>query len=601
MILDVESPPKSPASSGPTVRQISGPSVNRMPVSYATFPDTRHETQRTNHEVNSETRPLIYQTSQPIYDDTEPPAYEDINVLPKASAAQNRFWTRCVAVLLVIVIICSTFYSYDFGKLGRPIRTPNTPGEPTKRPPPSQPSNPNQPAPPTSSPSPPIPSLPPLPPIYNLPDSHTMPFITPKKGRIDLCRPWAYMSKPGIRPSLSDNRPIDKLVYTVPTLDPVHLETSAICLTSKGTSGSCENYDDTYDSIAGKLQVIGADVELPQIEVTIQHGSEAGLDSTAVCLMKKPDENGKDRWVLGLYAWRDPTASDRDALLISMSIVVTLPRAQAHNFSTRLNYFAQVIGPEAKTDANTLVFDSLRARLGQRGALVIRNVTAAEIQTTAFEDTQYVSETRVTKSIQMRSDSGMIGCLVTLVQTEGAPPVQMGVQSVIGAVSAQATLEYPPQLSSPPQYNVDIYSKFSPTMALIKDPWGTNLLRQNPRVAPILFPIIRINVTSHLSVAQASVPPTFYGSLDLVSKHAAIVAIDHAKDLLGRTVSYEPTSTGYQGRVHWAGTGNNREETGFVSATTEYASARLLFLGLDDDNITDWPRGEDSAAFGRLA
>ncbi|KAH7320498.1 hypothetical protein B0J17DRAFT_295644 [Rhizoctonia solani] len=429
MIIDVESPPKSPASSGPTARQISGPSVNRTPVSYATFPGTRHRPQHANHEENSETRPLLYETSQSMYDDAEPPAYDEIDTLPKISAVRSRFWTRCVTIVLVIIIICSTFYSYDFSKHRRTIRTPpNAPGEPTKRPPsPSPPSNPNHPA-----PSLPAPSLPPLPPIYDLPDSRTIPFVLPTKGRVDMCRPWAYLSRPGIRPSFSDSRPIDKLVYTVPTLDPIHMETSAICLTSKGTSEFCEKYDDTYDSIAGKLQVVGADVELPQIEVTIQHGSETGLDNTAVCLMKKPDENGKDRWVLGLYAWRDPTASDRDALLISMSIVVTLPRTQVHNLSTRLNYFAQVIGPENKTDSNTLVFDSLQARLGQRGTLVIRNVTAAEIRTTAFEDTQYLADTRVTKSIQMQSDSGMIGCLVTLVQTEGALPVRMDIQSVIG-------------------------------------------------------------------------------------------------------------------------------------------------------------------------
>ncbi|KAG8734679.1 hypothetical protein FRC11_003789, partial [Ceratobasidium sp. 423] len=323
-----------------------------------------------------------------MYDDVEPPAYEEINITPKASASRNRFWTRCAAVLLGIFLICLTSYSYDLGKIRQPIRTPSdTPTGPslpvtsTKSPPspsplPSPPSTPPTPSPPSPSPSPPhrAPSLPPLPPVSPIPDHDlpTLPFIPPVKGRTDLCRPWAYSSKPGVRPSFSDNQPIDKLVYTVPTLAPIHMETSAICLTSNGTSEFCNEYDDTYDSIAGKLQVVGAEVELPRIEITVQHGSEAGLDSTAVCLMKRPDENGKDRWVMGLYAWRDPTTDDRDALLISMSIVVTLPRSQVHNFSTHLNYFTQVIGPETRTDSNTLTFDTLQARLGERGSLLVR-------------------------------------------------------------------------------------------------------------------------------------------------------------------------------------------------------------------------------------
>lgn len=415
-----------------------------------------------------------------------------------------------------------------------------------------------------------------------------------------MCRPWAYSSKPGVRPSFFDNKPIDKLVFTVPTLAPIHMETSAICLTSNGTSEFCDDYDDTQDLIAGKLQVVGADVELPQIEVSIQHGSETGLDNTAVCLMKKPDDSGKDRWVLGLYAWRDRTAADPDPLLISMSIAVILPRAQVHNFSTRLNYFTQVIGPETKTDLNTIQFDSLQARLGQRGTLLVRNVTAAVIQTKAYEDMQVVTHTRVTKSIQMQSDAGLIACNVTLVQTGSLPSVSMDIQSEIGAVSAEARLEYPSQLPNPPRFNIETYSRLSPNLVHITDPHGTSLLRQNPKVVLSVLPIIRVNATSHLSVAQVSVPPTFYGNVGLASKHAAIVMIDHAKDLPGRTVSYEPTSTGYRGTVQWTGRANGQEETGFVSAATEYASARLLFLGLNDDDITTWPESGDMIALGRL-
>ncbi|CAE6412344.1 unnamed protein product [Rhizoctonia solani] len=435
MILDIESPPKSPTSSGPTIRQISGPSIGR-PVSYATFPDARHGSQYENNVGNSETRRLLQSSPGFLYDDAEPPSYDEIIPLPKVSTPRNRFWIRCAAVFLAVFLLCSTLYSYDFSKIRRPIQTPpDAPGGPsspvtTGPAVPSPSPSPNEPSPPSLPPSPPAPL--PLPPISDFPDPRAAPFILPTKGRTDLCHPWAYSAKPGVRPFSSDNRPIDKLVYTVPTLAPIHMETSAVCLTSNGTSEFCEQDDDMYNSIAGKLQVVGAEIDLPQIEITIQHGSEAGLDSTAVCLMKSSDENGKDRWVLGLYAWKDPTAPDRDTLLISMTIVVTLPITQVHNFSTRLDYFAQVIGPETKKDSNTLIFNTLQTLLGVRGSLVVRNVTVAVIQTKALEDMQLVSDVRVTKSIQMQSDSGMIACLVTLVQSEDAPAVRMNIQSVIG-------------------------------------------------------------------------------------------------------------------------------------------------------------------------
>ncbi|CAE6490752.1 unnamed protein product [Rhizoctonia solani] len=599
MILDVELPPKSPVSSVPTFRQISGPSVGR-PASYATFSDVRHGAQYDNGG-RSETRPLLYQPSaESMYDDTEPPSYDEVNPLPKTSAARSRFWIRCVAAFLVVFVLLSAFYTYNFSGIRRPVPTPpDLPGGPS--PPattggPAIPSpfpSPNHPSPPPLPPTLPAP-LPPLPPTSDIPNPHTAPFVLPIKGRTDLCRPWAYSSEPGVSPSISDNRPMDKLVYTIPTHGPIHMETSAVCLTPNGTSEFCDQYDDSYDSIAGKLQVVGADIELPRIEITIQHGSETGLDSTSVCLFKRLDENGKDRWVIGIYTWKDPTTTDRDVLLISMSIVVTLPRTQIHDFSTRLNYFTQVIGPEIKTDSNALVFDTLQTHLAVRGSLVVRNITAAVIDTQSLEDTQFLSDTRVTKSIQMQSDSGVIACFVTLVQTEDSPEVHMNLQSIVGAVSSNATLEYSYRLSSPPQYVIEIYSKVGPAMIFINDPQGTNLLRQYPGVIPSMFPIIRANATSYVSIAQVIVPATFYGALNLVSKHAAIVTVDHAKEIPGRTVSYQPTNTGYQATVQWAGRTKKPEEAGFVSAATEYASARLLFLGLDDDNISSWPEEVDA-------
>ncbi|CEL56734.1 hypothetical protein RSOLAG1IB_12002 [Rhizoctonia solani AG-1 IB] len=436
MILDVELPPKSLTSSGPTVRQTPGSSVTHPSISYATFPETNHNTQPERNGATPETRPLLYHSAQSVFDDVEPPAYEEISTPPKHSASQNRLWIRCAAALLVLVLVSLTLYSYDLSIVRRrfniPTDIPNEqlpPGKTEMPPSPTSPPSRGNPSPAPSVPSLPLPPLPPTSPIPDLPD---LAVILPVQGRTDLCFPWAYSSKPGLHPLASDNRPIDKLVYTVPTLAPIHLETSAICPTPEGTTKFCDQYDETYDSIAGKLQVVGADIDLPRIEITVQHGSVAGQDNVAVCLMKKSDENGGERWLFGLYAWKDPTGHGQDSLLASMSIIVTLPRTRVHSLSTKLNYFAQTIGPEVKMDSNALVFDTLQARLGERGSLTIRNVTAATIETTAFGDMQTIQDTRVTKMLQMRSDTGFISCSVSLVHDKGSSPAQIDLHSNLG-------------------------------------------------------------------------------------------------------------------------------------------------------------------------
>ncbi|CAE6447402.1 unnamed protein product [Rhizoctonia solani] len=605
MILDVEPLPKSPTSSGPTVRQAPGSSASRAPVSYATFPETHHSTRYHNNQGSSETRPLLYNPAQSIFDDVEPPAYDEIHTSPKDSASRNRFWTRCAAAFLLIFLLSSTLYSYNHSKIRQGAKAPyDTPREPsppgtTTQTPPS----------PTSPPGrgdfPPVPSapsvpLPPLPPSSPIPDLPGVSVILPTQGRTDLCYPWAYSSKQGVHPLASDNRPVDKLVYTVPTLAPIHMETSAICPTPEGTTKFCDQYDDTYDSIAGKLQVVGADIELPQIEITVQHGSVSGQDNIAVCLMNKPDENGEDRWVFGLYAWKDPTVHDQDSFLASMSIIVTLPRTQVHSLSTHLNYFTQTIGPEVKTDSNRLVFDTLRARLGERGSLKVRNVTVATVQTTALGDAQVIEDTRVTKSIQMQSETGFIYCILRLVHTEGSPPVQVNMQSISGTVTGKAVLEYSSRVSDLPQFDIQMHSMYSPASIMVQDPRGTSFLRQNPGLVPPVLPVIRVNSTSRLSIAQAVLPATYHGNLALTSKYAAVVTIDHAKSVARRSVSWDkPTNGGYRGAVRWVGRMDESEEASFVSATTEYATARLLFLGLDEEDRTSWPESDDSVIFAQ--
>jgi hypothetical protein len=68
----------------------------------------------------------------------------------------------------------------------------------------------------------------------------------------------------------------------------------------------CTSYEGTSDSVSGKLQVVGADIELPQIDLLLQHGSELGLDDVSICMMRQPLVEGRSigdkdyKWVLGI-------------------------------------------------------------------------------------------------------------------------------------------------------------------------------------------------------------------------------------------------------------------------------------------------------------
>lgn len=565
-----------------------------------------------NHTPSEATTLLYHQPPQSLYDDV-PPAYDEINNTIKHESSRNRFWTRFAAVFLVIFLFCSSWASYQYSKS---ITTrPKPPGtDPIKQPPattstsnkhplPSPPhSSPPSPPSPTNEPSdpPPKPSLPPLPPIDHLPNLPEAPYVPPTSGRVDLCRPWAYSIDTGSQPSVSDNRPVDQLVYTVPSLAPLHIETSAICPSKNGGNEFCNDYDDSHDAITGKLQVVGGDVERPEIRISLQHASETGLDNVAVCLIRKPNVgegsigDGDHKWVLGLYIWKDRDTPGK-GVLASLSIFVTLPKSHPHSLSTTLNYFTQTIGPTAPTESNTLVFDTLRVHAGERGEVDIHNITAAVIQAKSLTDNIGVGFCRVTRMMHLRSEYGLLGSVITLAHTDNVPPVQVDMQTTYGGVSLRAKLEYSLTGQSTPRFGFALRSEYGLAVGIVTDPQGTQLLRSH-QLPPIL-PIINFNATSRFAIAQAAVPATYHGPVELSSQYAAIVTNDRASQLPGRTVSWDKSGKNiYRGDVHWLG---RIEEAGSVHVATEYATARILLLGLKDDDVDRWPDEGDNV-FERL-
>ncbi|KAG9077032.1 hypothetical protein FRC06_009136, partial [Ceratobasidium sp. 370] len=272
MILDAEQNPKSlalsvPGFQAPSPVSPTDSSFSRYPhshVSYSTFPTSRIETD-TRHTNNISDITALLGHGSPdsgfLPSDEQPPAYEEVGPLRKAN---SRFWIRGVAVVLVVLLACSAWVSYEFGKGVKSIPDPPS-HSPPNRPPPyvSRPAPTSLPHPTSSSPDLPTQApLPPLPPYDHLPTPDSS-YVLPDVGRTDLCRPWAYSPDSGARPSNSDKRPVDRLVYTVPSLAPIYIETSAICPTPGGLNKQCVEYDDTKDAVSGKLRVVGADIQLP--------------------------------------------------------------------------------------------------------------------------------------------------------------------------------------------------------------------------------------------------------------------------------------------------------------------------------------------------
>lgn len=116
------------------------------------------------------------------------------------------------------------------------------------------------------------------------------------------------------------------------------------------------------------------------------------------------------------------------------------------------------------------------------------------------------------------------------------------------------------------------------------DPHGTQLLRSHQ--FPQTLPIINVNATSRYAVAQVVVPVTYRGSVELASQYATIVTIDRASQLPGRIASWDKRGKVYRGDVQWVG---RPGKAGSVHVSTEYATSRILFLGLEDDDIERWP------------
>ena len=143
-------------------------------------------------------------------------------------------------------------------------------------------------------------------------------------------------------------------------------------------------------------------------------------------------------------------------------------------------------------------------------------------------------------------------------------------------------------MTQPPVFHIASHSHFGRPWAWITDPVGTTSLRAGRQ--PSVLPIIHVNVTSAYALSQVLVPPTYHGSLDLSSHFATVTRVDHAKDLLGRnTVWYDESDRAQRGDVYWDARYDGEEVSGSVNIATQYAVARVLLLGVDDDGIDHWP------------
>ncbi|KAG8739271.1 hypothetical protein FRC10_005833 [Ceratobasidium sp. 414] len=574
-----DSQPQSPVS--PTNTSFSQYPHNH--VSYSTFPTSYIQPDARYTNNASDITALLGHDSPDsgfLPGDEQPPAYEEVG---PSKRANRRVWARGAAIILIVLL------SKDV-KPTPPLPLPSPPNHsppyvPSSRPPPISPD-------PTSS-SPDLPTqapLPPLPPYDRLPIPD-LSYVLPDVGRTDLCRPWAYSPDSGARPSNSDKRPVDRLAYTIPSLAPIYIETSAICPTPDGLNRQCTEYDDSKDAVSGKLQVVGADIQLPTVELFLQHGSELGLEDVSVCLMQRSLSTEEraggskgHKWVLSINIWKDPTSPTRNNLLASASIILTLPYSHVHNLVTRINYFTQTVG--LKDEANSpLLFDTLRL-LGSNGHIEVYNVEAAVVEGRSEYDSLLVEDSRIKKSLSLESQYGMVSCNVTLVQTESGPPIQANLQSRAGVADVVVNLEYPFHSTQAPRFEVAAFSQFSRAMIWMTDHQGTELLRTN--TTPPTLPTILMNLTSQFATAQTIIPATYHGSLDFRSESAAVRIVDESSQLRGRSVQWlDQTRDAVRGNVRWAGA--SRSEGGSIRVSTEFAVVRALLLGLNEGWHEKWP------------
>lgn len=124
MIIDTEPSPKSA-----TVSDLGSPQSSNQPgqsisshhsqyhVSYSTFSETHSSRANigaySGSSVSDITGLLSQDHPHTLSDDDLPPAYNEIHTRSN-SRRSNRFWTRCAGIFLTILMILSTWYSYEF-------------------------------------------------------------------------------------------------------------------------------------------------------------------------------------------------------------------------------------------------------------------------------------------------------------------------------------------------------------------------------------------------------------------------------------------------------------------------------------------------------
>jgi len=152
-------------------------------------------------------------------------------------------------------------------------------------------------------------------------------------------------------------------------------------------------------------------------------------------------------------------------------------------------------------------------------------------------------------------------------------------------------------MARPPVFDLTAYTQFGRPMFWVVDAAGTASLRAGQ--LPSVLPIIHMNITSSYATAQALLPPTYHGTLDLSSQFAAIVKLDHAKDLPGRSIEWHNAANGvHHGLVQWEGRHEKEQDRGSVYMATEYAAARLLLMGPEDGTIEHWPKEGNEVIMG---
>lgn len=167
-------------------------------------------------------------------------------------------------------------------------------------------------------------------------------------------------------------------------------------------------------------------------------------------------------------------------------------------------------------------------------------------------------------------------------------PLSMLTQYSNSSVETIVSLEYPSRMTHPPVFDIVSHSLMGRPLVWVTDPAGTASLRAGQ--LPSLLPTIHLNITSIYSTSQALIPPTYHGSLDLSSQSATVSKVDHAKDLPGRSIRwYSVSNSVQQGVVQWDGRQDREQDRGSVRVATQDAAGKILFLGLDDDEVDHWP------------